>query len=212
MSELKERAEESLPLEAEPCVCRACLRANLLTEIKIARCGQCGKIYCVHFASSIDPSKCSDCLSEVTVIKEQVTKTSEDYDEKKDKILLSKSTAKKITIEGADWLFSQRKICSLSDDALELAIEYHRGICSAMIAEREQRRVEYAHRYSKLRYTILPDTKTSKSTEVKVTKKIKATKAQTSAAGILKAMLASGKDPKELAALLQKALGGVKKK
>lgn len=190
-------------------ICRVCLESNLTEEIRISRCEKCGKRYCIHFASNIDPKNCTECLAEVTLVREVITNTyqHEHYDEEKDEVITTeyKRRAKLIRLEGMDWLFAQRKIPQLSDDALALAIEYHRQILQGMLQEREERRNKQAHRYANVQM----DTSKVINTEVKTTKKISSTKKQANANAVLQAMLAAGMKPEDILAMLSSA--GVKK-
>src|ERR1700736_2793230 len=129
-------------------VCVTCKEANLIEEIRIQHCKQCELLYCVHFASNIDPAMCFDCLSDVTMLKEVVTKEYSHYNEETDVVTVYKRRAKSVRLEGCQWLFAQRKIASMSDDSLLLAIEYHRALLMGLIGEREKRRVAYMHRYA----------------------------------------------------------------
>jgi hypothetical protein len=187
-------------------VCVSCQEANLLTEIKVSRCTSCNKLYCLHFASNIDPAQCIECLSNVTMLKEVVTKTYEHYNEETDVVTVYKRRAKSIRLEGMDWLFAQRKIKDMSDDSLELAIEYHRQLLfNGLIAEREARRVKYAHRNAGLPLPAMSpakDSATEAVTTTKVTKQIKSTKNAAAANGLLQSMLAQGLNMTQIMALL----------
>jgi len=200
-----------MPTESPNLVCVSCLEANLLEEIKVSRCPECSKLYCMHFASNIDPAKCTSCLSEVTLHKEVVTKTYEHYNEETDVVIVYKRRAKSIRLEGMDWLFAQRKIKDISDDSLELAIEYHRQLLfNGLIAEREQRRLKHIHRNAGVplpAQSAQKDSATTATTTTKVTKTIKSTKAAATADGALKAMIAKGLDAKQIQALLQAVMG-----
>ena len=194
--------------------CRNCIESNLVAEIRISRCIKCNSLYCIHFASNIDPQYCTECLSDVSMIKETVIKTYTHYNEETDTISEYKRRARLIRLEGLDWLFAQRKIVSMSDDSLELAIEYHREILTGMLKEREERRIKQSHRYAGIkenRETVNVDNATSGATSVKRTKTIQSSKAQATANGVLQSMLASGKSIDDIMNLLQKAAGGIKK-
>jgi len=199
--------------------CRHCLEANLVEEVKLARCSQCNAVYCIHFASNIDPAHCTECLSDVTLHKETVTKTytHESYDEATDTVNTTeyKRKARSIKLEGLDWLFAQRKIVQLSDESLELAIEYHREVLNGMLSERERRKAEYLHRFASVK-TVYPTTidgAASSTTTVKRTKTISSTKAAATANGILQSMAAGGMNAAAILALMEKvaAQTGVKK-
>ena len=183
-------------------VCKHCLESNLIEEMKIARCSKCNAIYCIHFASSIDPSQCTECLADVSVTKEVVTKTYQHYNEETDVVTEYKRRARSIKIDGMDWLFAQRKIATQTDDELELSIEYHRGILNGMLKEREERRIKHAHRFAgvSIPRRVL--------TGVKRTRTISSSKTEASAASMMKALLASGLKIEDI----MKMLEGVGKK
>ncbi len=191
-------------------VCKHCLESNLIEEIKIARCSKCNAIYCIHFASSIDPSQCTECLADVSVTKEVVTKTYQHYNEETDVVTEYKRRARSIKIDGMDWLFAQRKIATLTDDELELSIEYHRGILNGMLKEREERRIKYAHRFAGVSIPrgVLTGVGSDSNTEVKRTRTISSSKTEASAASMMKALLASGLKIEDI----MKMLEGVGKK
>ncbi len=186
-------------------VCPTCLASNLFTEIKIARCVKCSKLYCSHFASTIDPHYCVECLSDITLFKETVTKEYERTDEDGNVTSTYKKHAKRVRLEGLNWLFAQRKIVSLSDDELELAVEYHREILSGMLDERETRKNAFMHRFAGVN---MPAPKkeggTEASTTVKKTKTIKSTKENANVSAILKSMMAAGMTPAQILALMSK--------
>lgn len=185
-------------------VCPTCMAANLTEEIKFSRCVKCGKLYCIHFASTIDPAYCVECLSDISLIKETITKECEHYDEKTDEVTIYKRRAKRIKLEGLNWLFMQRKIVSISDDALELSIEYHREILSGLLTERETRRTAFLHRYAGIKMPKKSKSSgTDSSTTTKVTKRIRSTKTTATASSVLQAMLAGGMTPEQLMQMLQ---------
>ena len=165
--------------------CRACLEKNLIEEVFLARCATCSLIFCTHFASNIDPQFCTECFSDITLHKEVITKTYQ-YENADGEVAEYKRKARLIRLEGLSWLFIQRKILDMSDEALELAIEYHREIMTGMVSEREQRKNKFMHRYAGVNYTIPPvDTATSTSTTVKKSRTISSTRATATASGML---------------------------
>ena len=181
-------------------VCPSCMSSSLTEEIKSARCMQCNRIYCIHFASSIDPTQCVECLSDLSLTKETVIKTYEHYDEATDVVTSYRRKATRVKLDGLNWLFSQRKIVSLSDDDLELSIEYHRQLLTGMIDERETRRMNKAHRFAGLPMPKSSDSATSTTT--KVTKNIKSNKQAATADSLLQSALSSGMTPKQILVML----------
>jgi hypothetical protein len=194
-------------VEAASRVCRNCLEANLIEDVKIARCSKCSNLYCIHFASNIDPQYCVECLSDINMHREVIVKTyrSEVYDEETDTVTVSeyKRRARLIRLDGMHWLFAQRKIASLSDEALELTIEYHKEILTGLHAEKEDRRIKHLHRNASIPGAagsgqVNVDTTSSYSTETKKTKTISSTKATASANALLNSMMASGMSMDEI--------------
>lgn len=186
--------------DSEHNVCPTCMGMNLLEEIKIARCAKCSKIYCTHFASAIDPAYCVECLSDVSMIKEIVVKEYTHYNEEEDTITTYRRKARSIKLEGMNWLFAQRKIAALSDDELELSVEYHRGLLNGLLGEREARRIAKAHRFAGVG---LPPQGSPVVTTSKKTKSIKSSKQAATASALLESALAGGMDLNQILNLLQ---------
>jgi hypothetical protein len=175
-------------------VCDTCLHDNLLHSIGIANCSRCRMAYCLHFTSKIDPQYCIDCCSELSVEKTVISKTYEHYNEETDTTTRYSRKARQIKVEGLDWLLAQRKIPSLTDGELDMAIEYHRQLASLMLTEAEKRRAEKLHRYAGVKIVPVAPTGTTTSTvEIKKTVvKNTQTKNQNKAQSLISALLAKG--------------------
>lgn len=192
-------------------VCNVCKEENLIKQTYLATCGKCGEVYCVHFASTVDPSFCTGCCSDIVMTDQTIYKKTEHYNEETDKVYTKSSRARQIQFSGLDWLFYQRQIDRLTDTELALAIEYHRAIYNSMMFERDQRRAEYAHRNANK--IIIPTSKSSvtevTTTKVKKTRTVKAsspTQAAANVAALLEVLVKQGKSKEEILAML-----GVKK-
>lgn len=204
--------------EATSLVCMTCMRSNLTEEIRIQKCERCTKIYCVHFASNIDPRFCTNCLSDISMSKETIRKTyiNELYDEESDTVVTKEYTrrAQLVKLAGFDWLFYQRKIFSMSDDALELAQEFHREILNAIIAEREDRKAKFMHRYAGVRVasnaSAAGQVNVNTTTEVKKTRTISSTKLAANANAMLQSMLATGMSLEQILAKIDEMQKGIK--
>jgi hypothetical protein len=194
--------EEPALKEATAKVCRACLESNLTSEIIICRCTQCAELFCIHFSSNIDPSNCTECLSDISLHKEVVTKTYERYNEETEEVSSYKRRARSIRLEGMHWLFFQRKILQMSDDALELAIEYHREILLGMLSEREERKTKFLHRFANVKFD--PSIDTSTKTVVKTTKTISSSRAASTANAMMQALLAQGFTIEKITEMIEK--------
>lgn len=203
--------EETVILTSTSRTCRSCLESNLVEEVRLARCSKCSFIFCTHFASNIDPQYCTECLSNITLHKEIVTKTYESYNEDTEVTTQYKRKARSIRLEGMDWLFAQRKITQMSDDSLELAIEYHREILTGMLAERESRKNKFMHRYAGVKIDSNPsgqvnvDLATTAETTVKKSKTISSTRNAATANAIMQAFLAQGMSIEQITAMIEKA-------
>jgi hypothetical protein len=186
-------------------VCDVCLELNLTTKSSI-ECKRCGKAFCFHYASSIDPDYCVNCMSEVSVTKQIITKTYEHKNEETGQSTFYRRKAREIKIEGLDWLFAQRKIKDLSDVELDLMIEYHRNICSLITAESERRRNEKMHRYAG-KHIVIPTPATTvvtsnTTTTVKKSRTVSKAKATEQLAAVLQSLLAKGMSVDQIAKMM----------
>ena len=207
-------AEEVIVSEDDPAdrghltelVCDCCLELNLVTKSCI-KCARCDQPFCLHFASTIDAQYCVNCMSEMSVTKEVVTKIYEHRNAETGETHFYRRKARAIKIDGLDWLFSQRKIVELSDIELDLSIEYHRNILNLMIAEQERHRNERMHRYANIVFKPSHSaTKVSDSTTttVKKTRTVSKDKASEQLQAIMKAMLSKGLTVEQIQAMLKK--------
>ena len=208
------QAQESLldppmeePIEEEHFsgkVCASCLSDNLLRVVGIVNCPRCKTAFCLHFTSKIDPQYCLECMSDLSVTKEIVRKEYEFYNETTDKTTKYARRARRIQLEGLDWLFAQRKIPSMSDAELDMAIEYHRVYCNLLLIEAEKRRTEKMHRYANVK-VVIPAEGTSTVTKTTTTKKTKttsSTKAQALMSTMFEQLLKQGKSVDEIIKML----------
>ena len=187
-------------------VCDSCLELNLVTKSCI-KCARCDQSFCLHFASTIDAQYCVNCMSEMAVTKEVMTKTYEHRNTETNETHFYRRKARNIKIEGLDWLFSQRKITELTDNELDLSIEYHRNILNLMIAEQERHRNEKMHRYANVVFkpqkSAMKVTDTT-TTTVKKSRTISKDKASEQLQAIMKAMLSKGLTVEQIQAMLKK--------
>jgi hypothetical protein len=130
-------------------VCTECLEENLIREgiaDELRTCSKCGELYCIHSASKLDPQYCIFCCNDFVVQDTEESYVRETRNESG--AVTSRKTYKvrHLSLSGQHWLFNNRAITNLSDLELDLAIEYHRGICNGMLQERETRRTSHLHR------------------------------------------------------------------
>lgn len=191
-----------------PTICIKCKEQNLIQKAHIVLCSRCNTYFCIHFASSIDPSFCADCCHAVEMMEQTVYKKSEHYNEDKDKVYTKTSKARQIQFSGLDWLFFQRRIEQITDLELELAIEYHRGLYNFMMFERDKRRAEHAHRNAGKKLIIPTSNQnvvTSTTTKVKKTRTIKSLSPEAKVAAlktIIENLMKQGKTQAEIMSLL----------
>lgn len=189
-------------------VCGVCKHKNLTENAHLLHCEKCKELYCIHFTSVIDPRFCVGCLSKVEMTEQTIYKKSEHYNEDTDKLYTRTQKARQISFSGLDWLFYNRKISTLSDEELLLAIEYHRAIYNAMLYEREKRRIEHFHRNKdrQIKIPISSGTVTSgATTTVKKTKIVRPKQdkpADVQLRAILEQMLKAGVKPETLVKML----------
>lgn len=138
--------ESSIPLEF-PKVCSVCKEQNLIKNIDqhLLTCG-CGSMYCVHYASSVDPASCKDCCKDVIMTEETVRVTKEHYSEETDKVYTRVHKYRSVKFGGLDWLFFQKAIANQTDLELSMSIEYHQALYQSMLYEREKRKIDHFHR------------------------------------------------------------------
>jgi len=55
-------------------VCDVCLELNLTHKTEAQRCERCEQQFCLHFASTVDVSYCVNCLSNISVTKQTISK------------------------------------------------------------------------------------------------------------------------------------------
>ena len=212
----EEAAQTNIPLpqEATPeeahiahLVCDVCLELNLTTK-SVIKCARCEQAFCFHFASNIDAQYCVNCMSEMSVARSVITKTYEHKNDETGVTSFYRRKAREIKIDGLDWLFAQRKISELADVELDMAIEYHRNICSLMMAESERRRNEKMHRYAGIKVHIATPSTTKitegTTTTVKKTRTVSKDKASESAAAILASMMAKGMNIQDILKAIKK--------
>ena len=203
--------DESVNLSDRQTVCDICLVENLTEPITHASCARCFITYCSHFASAIDPQFCMHCMKELEITEELLIRKSTHINEDTNQVYTRTQRARHIVFGGTDWLFMQRKINTISDAELAMAIEYHQAIYNGMIYERERRRIEHFHRNAGKSYRVTTNgTESTDGTEV-IVKKTRKTKVLTPEAAdvklraTLEAMLHSGKTPEQIMQMFAQA-------
>jgi len=188
-------------------VCDVCLELNLTTKAQVIKCERCEQAFCYHYASTIDARYCVNCMSDISVTKQTISKEYVHRDEENKVTSVYRRRAREVQIKGLSWLFAQRKIADLSDVELDLTIEYHRNILMLQIDEQERRRNAKMHRYASSKYTIQTPSGTTVSsttqTTVKKTRTVSKNKAEEQLNALLASMLGGGKSVADIQAILK---------
>lgn len=191
-------------------VCDDCLSLNLTTKVQVITCERCGQPFCYHFTSNIDTRYCVNCMSNVSVTKQVISKEYIHRDENEKVTSVYRRNAREIKIDGTDWLFMQRKIHDMSDLEVDLSVEFHRNALMLLINEQELRRNAKMHRYAAMKKGYIPSpsdgsvqVSDSTTVTVKKTRTISKNKAQDQLNALLGSMLGGGKSLDEIAALLK---------
>ena len=200
--------EESADLSDRQTVCDICLVENLTAPINHGICARCAITFCAHFASGIDPQFCMHCMKELEITEELLIRKSTHVNEDTNQTYTRTQRARHIVFGGTDWLFMQRKINTISDAELGMAIEYHQAIYNGMIYERERRRIEHFHRNANKPYRV--STNGVESTDgtditIKKTRKTKVLTPETAEVKMraaLEAMLKSGLTQQQILSML----------
>lgn len=202
-SELLEEVEGPEILGSQ--VCDICVGDNLLKNVGIRTCARCRNPFCIHFSCKVDPlTYCVSCMSQIELTRSVVTKTIEHYDEVTDTLRTYTRRAREIKLSGDDWMFAQRRVKDLSDDELDMVVEYHRQYLQLLCDDAERRRMEKAHRNANVKF-VIPSAQVT-STTVTTTKKVSTVKLdkQKEQAAALLAQLLSQPGGADMAALLAK--------
>lgn len=193
----------ALPPEENSNICEVCLSDNLLKAVGIRACPRCNKGFCVHYASKFDAQYCVDCMSEITVTENQITKITEHYNEITDKLVRYSQRAKQIKLDGQDWLFAQRRVKDLNEAELAATIEYHISYYRLLVLEAEERRVAHAHRNAGVRMSSPTSVTTSVTTTINKSTQAKSTKQQAQMSALIGAMIAKGMTMEQIMAMLK---------
>lgn len=144
-------------------VCKYCLRE----EVK--ECLKCKSLFCPDHASTYSPNFCKDCFNNFAVVFDKFLRTSSEYDPIEDTVHQTTTSANRIRIEGADWVYYTQWINRLSDEDMKSVYEFHFFILKLIEHHNESRKIAKAR---KLAQQPMPlSTKTTK--EVKIRKEVK---------------------------------------
>lgn len=154
-------------------VCQECVA---LEALPLKACARCGVEFCSHHASLTDVRYCGNCLSDFKVVENQVIKTVEHLNDRDEVVRKRTYMATQFKLEGTDWLFAAGKILEMDEATLSSTIEYHRHMVSLFLTERENRRVERAHKLAQIKVVNIKrqsQYEKERAAEVKATSKAK---------------------------------------
>lgn len=150
--------------------CQECI-SNDATDDTIKMCAKCGVGFCCHFASSIDIQYCGNCMVDVNLTEEVIVKEQIFHNSAGAETYRRRQIAKKLKLSGSDWLFANYQIGEISDEELGIAIEHHKSIATAMMLERESRRVEHLQKLRGIKVILKPRNDVDSTGAIKATKK-----------------------------------------
>ena len=140
------------------------------TEMDVHYCRKCERPYCIMHSNRFSPNFCKECFANLACIESKFTRTFEDFDEKTDKLIITKQSCVKYYMDGPDWPFLTAWIDGLNDHELKTIWNFHFFVMKTIESENEVRKIK---KYKKLREMPSP-VKVLKSAN-KITKTIQIT-------------------------------------
>jgi hypothetical protein len=138
--------------------CKFCLNEN----VKI--CLKCKSNYCAIHAAKFSPNFCQECLSNLSVILNTISRTTTEYDLIDEVLYIKPGAVNKLQLDGPDWIFYSTWIENLSEEDWLAVYQFHYFIIKMMEYENEVRKVKQARRVASapLAIRVTKETKTSK--------------------------------------------------
>lgn len=121
-------------------ICKYCISE----DVKV--CIKCKSFFCSIHAARFSPNFCRDCLVNLTAVWEKFSKTTTEYDPVEDTLNTITSGAKRLHIDGADWVFYCAWIDTLSDEELEMVYEFHYFVLKIIEHDNEIRKIKKARK------------------------------------------------------------------
>ena len=140
------------------------------SEMDIHYCRKCERPYCIMHSNRFSPNFCKECFANLACIESKFTRTFEDFDEKTDKLIITKQSCAQYYMDGPDWPFLTAWIDGLNEHELKTIWNFHFFVMKTIEAENEVRKIK---KYKKLREMPTP-AKVSKSAN-KITKTVQIT-------------------------------------
>src|SRR5260370_42362783 len=98
---------------------------NRCSEMDVHYCRKCERPYCIMHSNRFSPNFCKECFTNLACIESKFTRTFEDFDEKTDKLIITKQSCTKYYMDGPDWPFLTAWIDSLNDHELKTIWNFH---------------------------------------------------------------------------------------
>lgn len=94
------------------------------------KCIKCQRYYCILHTSRISPQLCQDCFVAVSVLIDEFTKVTEEYDEETDGVITHKSSCKRIRMDGPDYVWYAVAVQQATEQELGAILEFHKFMVS----------------------------------------------------------------------------------
>lgn len=142
---------------------------NSCTEQEVRNCRKCSRPFCIMHSNRFSPNFCKECFSNLSCIESKFTRTTEDFNEKTNNLVITKESCTRYYMDGPDWPFVTAWIDTLEDAELKSLINFHYFVMKTIEAENEVRKIR---KYKKIREqsTSTSTTSTSSINKIKVVK------------------------------------------
>lgn len=142
--------------------CKYCLNEQTKT------CLMCQSHYCVLHSAKFSPNFCKDCLTNLSVIMDTISRTSTEYDMLDDELVTKVIQSKTLQLDGPDWIFYRTWIDNLSEENWLEVYQLHYFVLKYMEYQNEVRKIKRARRIAQAPLSV-------KMTKEAKTKKVVAT-------------------------------------
>lgn len=112
------------------------------TELDTVNCRKCQRPFCIMHSNKFSPNFCKECFSNLASLEDKFTRTFEDYDDKTDKLIITRESCTRYYMDGPDWPFLQMWIDSLDDSQLRAIWNFHFFVMKTIEAENEVRKIK----------------------------------------------------------------------
>lgn len=156
---------QPLPENTSLRICKFCNSED------VRECLKCKSLFCAIHAARFSPNFCKDCLTNITAIWEKYNRSTTEYDPINDTLHVVTAGAKKLQLDGADWIFYSAWINELNDDEMQVIYEFHYFVLKLIEHHNEIRKVNKAKKLASAPTPV--GIVTTKETKVKKTAEVK---------------------------------------